>query len=471
MYHPPVSARRRGVLLRALAFAGSLPSAAGAATYYVSPSGSDANPCSITLPCREIRRPLTFVGAGDTILAADGTYKGFDVNDLHGAAGAPITIRAQGTGAVVLVTNDRPDNRDTIFITFSSYIVVDGLRAFGAIRAGVRVDQSPRVTVRNGVFGNNTTWGIFTDFSDDLLIENNECYGSVQEHGIYVSNSGDRAVVRGNRLHDNNAAGVQLNADASAGGDGIITNALIENNVAYRNGVAGGAAINLDGVQDSVVRNNLLYDNHATGIVNYMGDGAEGPRGMRILHNTVDQAADARWALLMFNTSGPNFVRNNILYNRNPSRGGITYLDPIDVTNTDSDYNIMDRVTPDDGNMVYTLAQWQARYVADLLGSSDRGLVVELVVVETTGDVRTDVPLHAIGGQHRQQTGDPSHSRRRALKNDECDVGERVDRRQFSDGVEQENRAARKRCAVPLTAPDHVQACISQACISQACIS
>jgi hydroxymethylbilane synthase len=45
------------------------------------------------------------------------------------------------------------------------------------------------------------------------------------------------------------------------------------------------------------------------------------------------------------------------------------------------------------------LAQWQARYVADLLRSSERGLAVELVVVETTGDVRTDVPLHAIGGQ------------------------------------------------------------------------
>ena len=338
----------------------SLPFAADAATYYVSPSGLDTNPCSQALPCREIRRPLTFVAAGDTILAADGSYKGFDVDDIHGTAIAPITIRAQGSAALILVTNDRPDNRDSIFITFSSYIVVDGLRAFNAIRAGVRVDQSPRVTVRNGVYGNNARWGIFTDFSDDLLLENNECYGSVAEHGIYVSNSGDRPVVRGNRVHDNNAAGIQLNADASAGGDGIITNALIENNVIYGNGVAGGAAINLDGVQDSVVKNNLLYDNHATGIVNYMGDGAEGPRGMRILHNTVDQASNARWALLMWNTSGPNFVRNNILYNRNPARGGITYLDPIDITNTDSDYNIMDRVTPDDGGTVYTLAQWQA---------------------------------------------------------------------------------------------------------------
>jgi len=337
-----------------------LPAAATAATYYVSPAGNDNNPCTQPLPCREIREPLTFVTAGDTILVADGSYKGFDVFDVHGAPGAPVTIQAQGSGAMVLVTNDRPDNRDTIFVTFSSDVVVDGLRAFGAIRAAVRVDQSPRITVRNGVFGDNTTWGIFTDFSDDLLLEGNECYGSVEEHGIYVSNSGDRPVVRGNRVHDNNASGIQLNADLSAGGDGIITDALIENNVVYGNGILGGAAINLDGVQDSVVRNNLLYDNHATGIVNYMGDGAEGPRGMSILHNTVDQAVDGRWALLMWNTSGTNLVRNNILYNRNPSRGGITYLDDTDVANTDSDYNIMDLVTPDDGNTVYTLAEWQA---------------------------------------------------------------------------------------------------------------
>jgi parallel beta-helix repeat protein len=344
----------------AIGLVAAFSAAAGAATYYVSPSGDDANPCTSPLPCREIRQPLTFVAAGDTILVADGSYKGFDVFDVHGGPGAPITIQAQGTGAVVLVTNDRPDNRDTIFITFSSDVVVDGLRAFNAIRAAVRVDQSPRITVRNGVFGNNMTWGIFTDFSDDLLLEGNECYGSIEEHGIYVSNSGDRPVVRANRVHDNNASGIQLNADLSAGGDGIITGALIENNVAWGNGVLGGAAINLDGVQDSVVRNNLLYDNHATGIVNYMGDGAEGPRGMSILHNTVDQAVDGRWALLMWNTTGPNLVRNNILHNRNPSRGGITYLDPIDVTNTDSDYNIMDLVTPDDGNTVYTLAEWQA---------------------------------------------------------------------------------------------------------------
>jgi parallel beta-helix repeat protein len=334
---------------------------AAGATYYVSPTGSDAGACTFVAPCRQIRRALTLVNAGDTIFVANGSYLGFDVDSLHGAPGAPITVKAQGTGALVTATTDRPDNRDTIFITFSSYIVIDGLRASNANRAAVRVDQSPNVTIRNGVYANNGTWGIFTDFADDLLLENNECSGSVAEHGIYVSNSGDRPVLRRNRVYGNNASGIQLNADLSAGGDGIITGALIEQNVIFNNGTAGGAAINLDGVQDSIVRNNVLYNNRSTGIVNYQGDGGEGPQGMEILHNTIDMPSTGRWALLISNTTGPNLVRNNILYNRHSFRGGITYGSPADVANTDSDYNVLDRVSQDDGDTVLSLAQWQAQ--------------------------------------------------------------------------------------------------------------
>jgi hypothetical protein len=36
--------------------------------------------------------------------------------------------------------------------------------------------------------------------------------------------------------------------------------------VIYGNGEKGGSAINCDGVQDSLIRNNLLYGNHASGI-------------------------------------------------------------------------------------------------------------------------------------------------------------------------------------------------------------
>ena len=44
-------------------------------------------------------------------------------------------------------------------------------------------------------------------------------------------------------------------------------------------------------------------------------------------------------------------------------------------------------------------ARTQATAVADLLRAHHRGLNVELVFVDTTGDQRQDVPLHTIGGQ------------------------------------------------------------------------
>ncbi len=84
-----------------------------------------------------------------------------------------------------------PGGTDTIFITYSSYITIDGLRSFNANRAALRIDNSDHVTVRSCVFGNNATWGLFTDFSDYVTLEGNECHGSAAEHGICHSNSGD----------------------------------------------------------------------------------------------------------------------------------------------------------------------------------------------------------------------------------------------------------------------------------------
>ena len=341
-------------------FVVALPLSA-AQLYYVAVSGSGTNPGTQAKPFREIRQALTLVGPGDNVLVADGTYLGFDMNSKIGAPSSPISVRAAGTNAVVLVTTDRTDNRDTIHIINSAYVVIEGLRAFNANRAALRVEGGHHVTVRNCVFGNNATWGLFTGFSDDLLIENNECFGSATQHGIYVSNSGDRPTLRGNRCHDNFGSGIQLNADVNIQpGDGIITGALLENNILYSNGAGGGGAFNLDGVQDSVIRNNLLFNNHASGIILFQIDGAEGPRGNRVYHNTIDMAADGRWALNFLQTTGTNVARNNILLTRHSFRGGLRFGDTNDAAHTDSDYNILTRITPDD-NAVLTLAQWQTQ--------------------------------------------------------------------------------------------------------------
>lgn len=348
-----------------------LPLPCMATDYFVSPGGNDSNGCTASDRCREIRRALTLVQPGDRILVADGKYLGFTADQIYGTQQSPITIQALGTGAEILPTTDRGtfEDRDNIYITFCEHLIIDGLRTFNAPRAGLRLDASHNITVRNSVFGDNGKWGIFTNHSNNPLIELNELYGSADEHGIYISNSGDGPKLRGNVIHDNNANGIHMNGDLSAGshggviGDGIISSALVENNVIYNNGTAGGGGINMDGVQESVIRNNVIYNNHASGIVAYRIDGGAGPSDLEIYHNSIDMATDGRYALQVSETSGAITIRNNILYNRNSTRGGLAYGLQSDTANVDSDYNVFGGaawIAFDDWTLRKTLTQWQA---------------------------------------------------------------------------------------------------------------
>ncbi|MEN3940734.1 right-handed parallel beta-helix repeat-containing protein [Prosthecobacter sp. SYSU 5D2] len=312
---------------------------ASSATYHVSSTGLDTHPGTTQAPFREIRKALAVISPGDTVIVADGTYKGFNAVGI-GSADTVTTIIAPGRQAEILKTTDRGINDpNNIVVWQCTNVVFDGFRSFNATRAGMRIIECSHVTVRNCVFGDNQYWGIVTSFSDDLLIEDNDCYGSLKEHGIYVANSGDRPIVRRNKLHDNVASGLRSNGDIFQGGDGIITGAVYEGNIIYNNGEIGGAAMNLDGLQDGIIRNNLIFDNLSTGIAIFKGGGAEGPKGMKVLNNTIILPATARYNLRITDVIGPILVRNNVLYNANTAKGPFSWNTPEDAAWTDSDYN------------------------------------------------------------------------------------------------------------------------------------
>ena len=181
---------------------------------------------------RTIIQAATMVQAGDTVLVQPDTYEGGITVETSGTSDAPITFQALEPGVVI---GGSGGERDAFLITYADYIIVDGITIQHADRAGLRIDNSNHVTIRNSTFANNQTWGVFTDFSDNTTIENSESYGSVEEHGIYISNSSDDPTIRGNRLHDNYSCGLHMNGDISMGGDGIISNAIVENNIVYNN--------------------------------------------------------------------------------------------------------------------------------------------------------------------------------------------------------------------------------------------
>jgi parallel beta-helix repeat protein len=343
---------------RVTLFALLLAAPSHAADYYVKNGGNDgANGLSVATAWETLQRAADVVDPGDTVHVLPGDYQGFYL-DRSGTAGNPITFIADGPG--VAITEDNDVTPDGINLEGASYVVIDGFTSDNRTRTGIRAVLADFVTIRNCSAGFNGKWGILTGFVDDVLIENNVMHHSIDEHGIYVSNSGDRPVIRNNLVHDNHANGIHMNGDLSEGGDGIISGALVENNFIRGNGEGGGSGINMDGVSNSLVRNNLVFDHHSSGISLYRIDGGDGSKNNVVVNNTFITAADGRWAVNISGGSTGNTVLNNILYTFHSFRGAIT-IDSSSRPGFVSDYNsVMNRFSTNGGGSVITLTAWRA---------------------------------------------------------------------------------------------------------------
>jgi hypothetical protein len=191
----------------------------------------------------------------------------------------------------------------------------------------------------------------------------------VEEHGAYISGSGDHVVIRRNVFQGNEAAGLQVNADpqtateeafwwiANATGDtcgiseddvwsteweavkacydsqglpdlgdafedGVSEDLIIEQNVINGNGAAGGAGINLASVRHSTVRNNLIYGNDAAAIACWDDAYSEdkelpssnfGCQNVRIVNNTMVDVTGGRGSLIIVRDAHDMTVINNII--------------------------------------------------------------------------------------------------------------------------------------------------------------
>ena len=327
-------------------------------TYYVSELGSNSNNgLTPQTAFGTLQHAADMVSAGDSVLVLEGNYVGFDIR-TNGNQNNPIVFKADE--ANVIIDQRNAVTPDGINIENTSWIVIDGFEVKNQPRAGIRAAVSDFITIKNNYCHNNQRWGIFTGFTDDLTVENNTCSFSADEHGIYVSNSSYRPIIRNNHSFNNNGCGIHMNGDISQGGDGIISNAIVEGNIIHDNGVGGGSAINMDGVQNSKIFNNLIYNNHATGIAMFQIDGGDASKNNKVYNNTIIQPSDGRWCIISVDGSTGNTLYNNIFINHHSFRGSIA-VDAASMTGFVSDYNILvNRMSNDDGNSNMNLGQWQS---------------------------------------------------------------------------------------------------------------
>ena len=203
-----------------------------------------------------------------------------------------------------------------------SWVVIEGFTVIGMPRTGIRSALTHHITLRGNTSADNGIWGILTGFAEHIIIEHNVCSGSVDKHGIYFSNSAEDAIIRFNHCFDNNANGIHINGDVSLGGDGVISNAQVYGITIRGNGTTGGSDINCDGVVNSVIYPNLLFDNYA-GISPYQIDAEAPSTGNLVYNNTIINASNARWCINITHDRTGNRLRNNVIVNQHPCNGSI----------------------------------------------------------------------------------------------------------------------------------------------------
>ncbi len=367
---------------------------AWAATYYVAPpadGGSNANPGSASLPWATLQHAANNLFPGDTVIVAPGTYAGFNAV-RSGTSAAPITYSGLPGAHInaAAAPHNGTNHRSRVNLDTVSWIIVEGFEITGTndlrnSQEGVRIvsplnADAGHITIRNNHIHHNGNRNILSGFVSDLVIEHNVCHHAYREHGIYVSNSGDRHVIRHNVSYSNSNNGLHMNGDASLGGDGVMSELVVDSNVFWDNGAGGvayidangnaqvstggGSAINGDGVRDSRIVNNIAHYNHASGISLYRIDGGQPSSNNLVANNTIVNAPNARWCLNIQDGSTGNVAFNNILINLNIARGAVS-ISTSSLAGFACDSNLLTNRF-DLGGSFLTLAQWRTQTGLDV---------------------------------------------------------------------------------------------------------
>lgn len=273
---------------------------APSAGVYVSPSGSDANPGTVSAPWQTLQHALDSLSAGQTLYLRAGTYPGW-VNATHsGTASAPITI-ASYPGEQPVITGRLK--------VAGSWTTVSRLHFVGRTPGNpngvlLYVSGADHVSIVNDEFDHADMSAMYLgdvgNGSDDVTIAGNYIHDNGThtnlDHGIYMG-TGTRATIVNNVIEHNFARGIQCYPDCD--------NALIANNTVVGNGRAGIQVgnENVSTSDNDLIVNNVVVGNGNTGIRSYWG----GTQGTNIV---------ARDNLLWHNagtdTAGPgiSFVAN-----------------------------------------------------------------------------------------------------------------------------------------------------------------
>jgi hypothetical protein len=349
---------------------------------------------------RSLQSAADATQGGDLVAVMPGRYAGFMLRERPGAGDQRyIHFRAIGKPGDVTIDEPSPDPDWMILLQSTHHVIVQGFNIAGSTapgeepkgpRAGIMLDgdfgRSGQLTHHIAIIDtfshNHRKWGLHSTDTHSVLLQDNVFALSALEHSAYVSDGSDNYVIRRNIFFGSSSGGLQCNLDPVSSFHELLKNAslkdyrkeeptrawalglvklatqkfgennfpdgkglnfIIEENVINRNGKVGGGSLNLAGLQDSLIQNNLIYGNLNHGIAQwddgnpydkaYVKPGPQSPgevtkpadlpmwgcHGNLIRNNTVLMANPERAAMQCRNGSWGTQMYNNIFINDEPS--------------------------------------------------------------------------------------------------------------------------------------------------------
>jgi len=239
-----------------------------AATYYISPSGNDANPGTSAQPYRTIARGVAKAVAGDTVIVGDGTYgnEGYISDGSGGYNGyaAPVTITTAGTASAWITL--KAQNKGQAILDCGTTSSALGCDKYIYLNPAAAYWSIQDLVIMRGAFG-----GIGSDSGSShiritgCLIENIGYWNNptqIGESGIGFSPSSTDWWIEGNVIHDvGRIAAVNLDHGIYAEGN----NVTVINNIFYN--MPRGWAIQLGNGAGSwlIANNTFAFPNQTQG--------------------------------------------------------------------------------------------------------------------------------------------------------------------------------------------------------------
>lgn len=205
--------------------------------YYVGPSGSDSNSGTQNQPFKTFKHAVSVLKPGDTLQVASGVYSEKLVVNKSGTQSAPIVINSVNLHGAIIDGGSR--SGDLVLLT-GAYVQVEGFEVRNSSDMCVNM-PGDNTTVKNLKVHDCYGFGIFAD-ADGNTIDGNE---------VYLTNIGNRA----RTLSSGWGSAVKIRVGGR--------NSVIKNNLIYENWGEGIAVTR--GVGAKVV-NNTLYDNYSVNL-------------------------------------------------------------------------------------------------------------------------------------------------------------------------------------------------------------